>query len=74
MGDRRRSRGFGSRSRARRPRLRTLARNVYEMYQRIDEFPPPFAVADGDVTILHVSDFHNHPAAAAYRPGARGGL
>lgn len=45
-------------------RLRTLARNVYEMYQRIDELPPPFAVADSDVTILHVSDFHNHPAAA----------
>ena len=46
------------------PRLRTLARNVYEMYQRIDELPPPFALAQSDVTILHVTDFHNHPAAA----------
>lgn len=45
-------------------RLATLARNVYEMYQKIDELPPPFALAETDVTILHVSDFHNHPAAA----------
>lgn len=46
-------------------RLRRIARNVYEMYQRIDELPPPFAVAEADVIILHVTDFHNHPVAAA---------
>lgn len=45
-------------------RLRTLARNVYEMYQKIDELPPPFALEESDVTILHVTDFHNHPSAA----------
>jgi len=44
-------------------RLRTLVRNVYEMYQRIEELPPPIGLDDADVTILHVTDFHNHPAA-----------
>lgn len=50
-------------------RLRKIARNVYEMYQRIDELPPPFAIADADVTILHMTDFHNHPVAAEIARG-----
>ncbi|MFO7318868.1 MAG: metallophosphoesterase family protein [Limnochordia bacterium] len=44
-------------------RLRTLARSVYQMYQRIEALPPPLALEEADVTILHITDIHNHPAA-----------
>lgn len=45
-------------------RLRTLVRNVYRMYRMVESVPLPMAVEDADLVIAHVTDFHNHPAAA----------
>jgi len=45
-------------------RLRALSTNLYRMYEQLESFPPAGALAGADVTVLHVSDFHNHPSAA----------
>lgn len=45
-------------------RLATLSVNIYQMYEQVERLVPPLAIAEADVVLLHVTDFHNHPAAA----------
>lgn len=44
-------------------RLRILSNNLYRMYQRVESFPPAVALEAADVTVLHITDIHNHPSA-----------
>lgn len=44
-------------------RLITLTRNLYQMYERIEQLVPPLSIMESDVTILHITDIHLHPAA-----------
>lgn len=45
-------------------RLATLSVNLNQMYQSVEGVLPPLALTEADVKVLHVTDFHNHPAAA----------
>lgn len=45
-------------------RLRNLTRSLYDMYRRVESLEPPLLPSEADVTLLHVTDFHNHPTAA----------